>query len=129
MQTRQKINIAQENAVCIKCKANLLDIRNIRWLQKDVLGPTFREELFQCRSCGSEFVIRYDLFDKEGHVDPRAFTEDINDPSYNWQDNLSPEQKKLVEDHLKECEICRDRLIEENLNDAWFASIIHGDKK
>lgn len=122
----QKINISQKEAFCIKCGANLLDVRNIRWLKKNILKPTFREELFQCRKCNAEFIIHYNLFDKNGHINPRAFTEDINDSSYNWQDNLSSEQKELIEKHLKNCSICCQRFDTENLNDAWFASIIHG---
>lgn len=129
METNQKINISQEKATCIKCGANLLDIRNIKWLQKEILGETFREELFECRKCGSAFIIHYDLFDSEGHINPASFTGDINDPTYNWQDNLSEEQKKAFEEHLKKCPICRDRLDEEYLKDAWFADIIHGARK
>lgn len=125
----QKVNISEDHAYCTKCNADILDIINFRFTGKVTLEPTFREELCECLHCGTRFVIHYDLFDKNGHVEPRIFTGDVNDPKYNWQDSLSDEQKTLIADHLHECEECRERLADEMLSDAWFASVIHGGKK
>ena len=68
--------------------------------------------------------MRYDLFDGDGHIYPVVFTGDINNPSYNWQDLLTAEQKDEIRRHMEGCRECTDRLSEEMLNDAWFASFM-----
>lgn len=121
----QKVNISQDHAYCQKCHADILDIINFRYGGKIILEPTFREELCECRHCGTPFVIRYDLFDEDGHIEPRVFTGDSNDPEYNWQEKLSENQKEVIACHLRGCKECQERLEAEMLTDAWFASIIH----
>lgn len=125
----QKVNISQDHAYCRKCEADILDIINFEYAGKTILKPMFREELCKCRHCGTPFVLRYDLFDEDGHVEPRVFTGDVNNPDYDWPDLLSEGQREVIADHLRNCEECQERLETEMLTDAWFASIIHGGKK
>ena len=125
----QRVNIGKSREGCRKCGTNLLDVSNFRYTEEFVSGPTYREELCICKTCNTPFVLRYELFDKKGHVYSRVFTEDVNDPQHNWQDNLTEEQKKLISEHLETCEVCKDRLSNEILSDAWFGSIIHRGKK
>ena len=120
----QKINI-NEPATCLNCGADIHDITNIRYAEKYVTGPKFREELNFCKKCGTEFILRYDLFDHEGHIHPRVFSEDPNDPKYNWTDLLTDEQKKVIAEHLKDCPVCNKRLMEQIELDVWFSSILH----
>ena len=124
----QKINIIDTKAICNEC-GNILELGNFTYsgISKD--SSTFREEKCICNQCKTPFIIRYDIFDSEGHIYPRVFSEDPNDHSYNWQDNLTQEQKESIAGHLKDCQICNSRLSNENLLDAWFADIIHSRKK
>ena len=124
----QKVNIADEQAACSNCGANILDIANFRYAEKCETGPRFREEVNVCKKCGTEFILRYDLFDEEGHIHPRVFSDDPNDPKYNWQDLLTQEQKDTIAAHLKDCQICNDRLTDEQLDNARFASILHQNR-
>ena len=120
-----KVNINQESDACKTCGANILDIANIAYDGEHKMDPRYREELCHCRACGTKFIIHYDLFDPEGHVYARVFSEDINNREFKWQDLLNKEQLDGIASHLGSCEICKDRLSEEMLNDAWFASIVH----
>ena len=125
----RRISVSDTDAACAKCGVNILDIRNFKYSGKTMMSPEFREELCECRHCGAEFILRYNIFDKNGHIEQRVFTGDINDPEYNWQDSLVEDQKKAIADHLKKCKLCNDRLEDEVLTDAWFASVIHEYKK
>jgi len=125
----QKVNISDENAFCDKCGTNILDISNFRYAGKTFIGPTYSEELCECRKCGGQFLIRYDFFDKDGHIRAETFSGDWNNAEYNWFDKLSTEQKAVIGDHLRRCPACQDLLDEETLNDAWFANFIHEKKK
>jgi len=122
------ININKEKALCSKCGANILDIANVAYDGKARTAPRYREELFHCRECGTKFIMHYDLFDKDGHICPRVFSEDINIPEFKWQDLLVKEQIAEIATHLESCTICQDRLSEELLSDAWMAAVIHGRK-
>ena len=122
------ININNEKASCSSCEIDILDIANIAYEGKAKIDPRYREELCHCRNCGTKFIIHYDFFDKDGHIYPRVFSEDINNPNFHWQDLLVPEQIKEISDHLVSCKICQDSLSEEILNDAWLASVIHSSK-
>jgi hypothetical protein len=124
----QRINISQEEARCENCGTDLLDIRNIKYTEKAINKPTYREEFCLCKKCGDTFILHYDIFDKEGHVEPRVFSGDINNPEYNWPDNLTQEQRDTINEHLKICSICVGRADDELLSDAWMAGIIHNKK-
>ena len=124
----QKINITEDNAFCKSCRANLLDIGNIKFIKNSISGSNFSEELYLCRHCNQEFIIRYELFDKEGHIQRSVFSEDPNDPKFNWPDLLTAEQKLAISDHLKSCDTCNKRLIEGIESNVWFASLIHSHK-
>lgn len=128
MEQLQVINISDEQALCTGCGSDLLDIINFQYDGQTITTPTCSEEMCSCKKCKTKFLIRYDLFDQEGHINQRVFTGDINNNDYNWQDNLSEEQKGAISKHLKECKTCQDRLEDETLKDAWFSSIIHNNK-
>ena len=121
---RQIININQESAPCQQCGSNLIDITNFSYDGQTVSTASIREELCRCKKCGTLFTLHYDLFDPEGHIYSKVFTEDINNSSYNWQDSLTEDQKKAIADHLQNCPICVDRLSHEMLTDAWLKSFI-----
>jgi uncharacterized protein with PIN domain len=125
----QKINISDEFAVCSNCGANILDIANFKYEEKCETGPKYREEVNSCKKCGTQFILRYDLFDQDGHIHPRVFSEDPNDPKYNWTDILTKEQKEVIATHLKDCPICNKRLESELELDVWFSSILHNKGK
>lgn len=124
----QKVNIAKTRAYCEKCGSNILDITKFHYGGRTRNTSTYREEVCTCNKCGTNFILHYDIFTEKGHINPKIFTGDINDPEYNWQDSLSKTQKEAVATHLKKCTICSEKLHEEILSDAWFASIIHGNK-
>lgn len=125
----QTVLISSKTAVCESCGADIREIKNIKYAGTTVNGPTYREELYECRKCSTKFIIRYEFIEADGHINSRTFSSDVNDPNYNWQEALTEEQKKLVSGHLKTCKLCNDKLSEEMLMDAWFASIIHSRKK
>ena len=122
----QKVNISMEKAICSHCGTNILDVMNIRCINDKLNDtPMLHEELYACRKCGIEFVIQYDLFDAEGHIQQRMFSGDPNDPMYHWPDILTAEQRSAIAKHIKDCSICTDRLDKEIELDTWFADILH----
>jgi uncharacterized protein with PIN domain len=132
METRekpQKISLTMDHATCTKCGKSLLDITNIKFIKDSVSSARFQEELYICRSCGTEFIIRYDLFDSDGHINQRVFTDDPNDPKYNWPDILNQSQRDEIAKHLKDCKICNGRLDDEFENNLWFSSLLHSNKE
>lgn len=123
----QKINITEAHAACRVCGTDIMELNNFRYAGKTITEPRFFEELCVCLGCNATFLIHYDIFDRAGHINPRTFTGDVNNPDYNWQDSLTDAQKNLIAEHLSFCPVCRDRLSEEILSDAWFAGIIHSE--
>lgn len=121
----QHININMEHAPCNTCGADIADIVNIKYDGEAISTPSYRQELCVCRSCGQFFVLHYDIFDIAGHIFSRVFTEDANNPKFNWTDLLTDEQKDKISKHLESCDICINRISKQQLRDAWFASIIH----
>ena len=120
----QIVDINKDSDLCQKCGANLVDVANFQFMDKVKNTATYIEEYCQCKHCKNDFILHYDLFDADGHVYSKVFTEDINDNSINWQDNLNEDQKKIISQHLKDCKICTDRLTQENLTDAWLKAFI-----
>lgn len=123
----QKVNIATTHAACRYCGTDIMELDHFRYAGKTITGPRFFEELCICLGCNAKFLIHYDLFDQQGHINSRTFTGDVNNPDYNWQDSLTEEQKGLIAEHLRICPTCSDRLSEETLSDAWFAGIIRSE--
>lgn len=119
----QHVNINSNKAFCNECGIDLLDIDNFIYLEKIIKKPLYWEELCQCK-CKTSFVLHYDIFDNKGHIYPRIFSEDVNNPDYNWQETLNDEQKKVISNHLLICQTCRDRLSDEILTDAWFRGFL-----
>ena len=125
----QHVDVSEEEAPCRHCKSDILDVSNFRYANKSVAKPTYWEELCECKKCENSFVMHYDIYDPSGHIFRRVFTEDINNPDYSWQDVLSADQKKNISEHLKNCQICKDRLDSEMLSDAFFSNFIGELKK
>jgi len=114
----QKIDIGSTEELCSICKSNLTDIANFAFKDEIRTEPRYWQELCKCRKCGAKFIMHYDIFDSVGHIYQRVFTEDINNEHYSWMENLTDEQKAEVSEHLKDCEICNDRLSQEQLGEA-----------
>jgi len=125
----QKVDICDEHAVCRHCGSSLSDLSNFVYADECETGPRHKDELCKCNSCGMHFVLHYDLFDEKGHILEKVFVGDINSREYNWQDILTDEQKKAISEHLTECKTCQERLEEEILTDAWFASFMEDLRK
>ena len=125
----QHININQTIAPCEKCGADITDIANFAFDGEISSEPLYREEKCKCKQSENTFILHYDLFDSDGHIFSRVFTEDVNNPFYNWQDVLSDSQKKAISEHLKACKICQERLSQEILDDAWFSNFLNTLRK
>jgi len=125
----QKININDEEATCAHCKGSLSRLADFAYDGQRTNSPTYTNELCKCRKCGTPFIMHYDLIDADGHIMPQVFTEDVNNPNYNWQDILDEAQKKAISDHLAACEKCQELLNEETLTNAWFAKLIKDLRK
>jgi hypothetical protein len=124
----QKVNILDETAQC-SCGASLTVLGSFIYLGTTVNSPHQKDEQCKCVACGEEFTLHYDFFDDEGHINSFVFNSDVNDPSYNWQDQLTPEQTKEIGEHLLSCRVCGQRLDNEMSSDAWLASLLHNYKK
>ncbi len=118
----QHVDVSKEDVFCKHCKSDILDVVNFKYAGESQAKPTYWEELCVCKVCGNQFIMHYDIFDPAGHIYPRVFSEDINNPEYKWQDTLSEEQKENISKHLVNCDVCRERLSAEMLADAWFSS-------
>lgn len=125
----QKVNILDETALCSKCGADLTLLGNFTYLGITVNSSRQKDEQCKCTACGTEFTLHYEYFDSEGHINSFVFNGDVNDPSYNWQDQLTPEQTKEIGEHLSSCCTCNQRLDNEISSDAWLASLLHNYKK
>lgn len=121
----QIVNINKETELCSVCGTNILDILNFTYEGESESQPQYIEELCKCKKCDTQFIMHYDLFDTAGHIYSRVFTEDINNPTYHWQDVLTEAQKTSISGHLKTCTECCDRLEQEILTDAWFKSVLN----
>jgi hypothetical protein len=125
----QIIDNTDEEAPCSSCSENLAELGSFTYKGITVNTPTHKEEECQCKKCGQHFILRYQFFDENGHVNAFVFNGDINDPTFNWQDQLTLEQKQSISDHLKTCPVCMQKMTDETLTDAWLASLIHGKPK
>lgn len=121
----QIINNTDESAPCSKCGRNLAELGSFTYMGTTINLATQKDEECQCKNCGEHFILCYQYFDKNDHINSFVFNGDINDPSYNWQDQLISEQRESIGAHLKTCEICMKKMINEALSDAWLASFIH----
>ena len=122
----QKIVVSKRpDQWCAKCGNGITELGQHKFTGKSTNTPTTKEELCTCGKCGKEFLLHYDFFDQEGHINSYIFIGDVNDAAYNWQDQLTAEQKGEIGKHLGGCPVCRDRLDHEVITDAWLASLIH----
>lgn len=121
-----RINITSNDKVlCLNCGSNLSLIGNFKFVEIYKNSAREREELCECVVCQQRFIMHFNYFDMDGHIKNFVFGGDANDLNYNWQDQLTEIQKKEIEDHLKNCITCNNRLLNETTLDAWFASLIH----
>jgi hypothetical protein len=125
----QIVSINNDQAICEHCGSNISDIINFLYANRTEAHALYSDEYCICKKCKSTFIIRYDIFDPEGHIYSRVFSEDINDATYRWQDHLTVDQKNVIAEHLKECVVCHNRLSQEILTDAWLKSIIEDLRK
>jgi hypothetical protein len=120
----QIVDINKDQVPCQGCGVNIVDVANFTFDGEIFSEPRYREEKCKCRNCGASFILHYDLFDVEGHIHSRVFSEDINSPSYHWPEALADNQKQTITGHLKDCKVCQDRLDQEILTDAWLKDIM-----
>jgi hypothetical protein len=125
----QTVNNQDESASCTVCNSDLTVLGSFTYLGVTINYPRQKDENCKCNKCNTEFILHYEFFDKDGHVNNFIFGGDVNDPTYNWQDQLTSDQKKEIGQHLYSCLICNERLNEEVTSDAWLASLIHNYKK
>jgi hypothetical protein len=125
----QTVDIMSESSPCSTCGSNLSELGNFIYLGITKNFPREKDEQCKCTKCGTEFTLHYDYFDDERHINSFVFNGDINDPTYNWQDQLTPEQINEIAEHLTSCNICSDRLNEEMASDAWLASLLHNHSR
>ena len=125
----QFVNLNDDEAPCSKCGTNLATLGTFRLVEEKESTSREKKELCKCTNCGKDFILHYDLFDKDNHINNFVFGGDVNDPAYNWQDQLTKSQKIEIGEHLKTCTICNGRLINEITSDAWLASLIHGSSR
>jgi uncharacterized protein with PIN domain len=121
----QKADSNSDETKCSVCGSDINDIANFVYNNVTVSEPTYREELCKCRKCGTLFTMHYDLFDADGHIYSRVFTEDTNDPDYKWSDILSKNQLDMIIKHITKCQICKDRLETQIVNEAWFNDLMN----
>lgn len=100
-------------ATCNKCENDLTDVNNMTYLKKRWGEPKHWDELCECDNCKQKFFLRHEIFDKKGHIHSYIFTEDINNASYNWMNNLNDVQKLTIAKHFKRCEKCKKNLSEQ----------------
>ena len=125
----QVINITDDSALCSQCGSDLGELGSFIYDHVTTNTASQKDEQCRCKKCDTPFILHYDFFDSDGHINSFVFTGDVNDPSYNWQDVLTEEQKKEIGTHLLSCPSCAERLDEELITDAWLASLIHSEKK
>lgn len=124
----QIVNINEHLAVCAKCNSSI-GLGNFTYIRDYTQKPRMKQELCTCNNCDIEFILQYDFFDSDDHINPFIFGGDVNDPTYNWQDQLTEDQQKEIGAHLSGCKKCSERLTHEMSIEAWLASLIHSKKK
>jgi DNA-directed RNA polymerase subunit RPC12/RpoP len=121
----QIINNMGETALCSQCGQDLTILGSFTYIGVTTNTATQKSEKCQCKNCGHHFLLQYQYFDSGGHVNSFIFNGDINDLTYNWQDQLTSKQKKSIGDHLRICDTCMKKMTDEALSDAWLASLLH----
>jgi hypothetical protein len=115
----QRVEIDQK-IKCDICHSDLLNVSNIKFTGKTFEEDRCHNEEYICRNCKSPFIISFPIFDKEGHIEPRVFSEDLNDLEDDWRKRFTPAQKKLIEDHLRTCLKCQQSVDEETLQNTFL---------
>lgn len=125
----QIVDLNNDQAPCSKCGSNLAILGSFTHCDIKDNTEKIKNEICQCKTCGEKFILQYNFFDITGHINSFVFSGDVNDPTYNWQDQLTDAQKDAIGNHLKNCSVCNHRLNNEITSDAWLASLIHNSKK
>lgn len=124
----QIVDIEENEPVCNVCGTEL-SLGAFTFLNVAENRPRIRLELNRCNNCGAEFLLRFRLFDQNGHIPPYVFSGDINDSSFEWQSIWTPEQQAAILAHMENCRECQTRRDDQALSDAWFGDIIHSSKQ
>ena len=114
----QIVKFNGSKGICKHCKTVITDVNNMTYLKIRWGEPKHWDELSKCDKCGHQFLLRHDIFDKKGHILPFVFTGDINNPKYNWTDNLNEKQKLTIAKHIEKCSTCQKLSSEQILSDA-----------
>jgi hypothetical protein len=121
----QTVDLNNDHAPCSNCGADLVILGSFTHCEIKENTEKTKNEICRCNICGGKFILQYNFFDSMGHINSFVFSGDVNDPAYNWQDQLTTDQKNAIGKHLKECSVCNHRLDNEITSDAWLASLIH----
>ncbi len=124
----QIVRNTDETAPCANCGNDLSELGSFTYAGKSTDTAVQKDEECLCKKCGKHFILQYQYFDEKGHVNSFVFNGDVNDGTYNWQDQLTSQQKETITNHLKDCQPCMDRMTEEALTDAWISSLFHRGK-
>jgi hypothetical protein len=119
----QIINANNENARCRHC-GRTVELGSFKYAGEVNDYPKYRLEKNVC-NCGKEFLMRFNLFDKNGHIDRNVFNGDLNDPNYQWRDLWTKEQVEALDAHMAICKDCMAQHDEVVLEDAVLGAIIH----
>jgi len=124
----QTIKFNESTKICSRCHSDL-SLDNIIYLGQKWSEPTYWDELHKCSECEQLFFLRHGIFDRKGHIQRYVFSEDINDPDYNWTDNLSASQKLTIAKHLDTCSICKEHHFAEFLSDIKLKRFFQKERK
>lgn len=89
---------------CIECghPLHLQDLKNSQWIDDD------QEFNFVCSACGRENLVKFGLFNKNGHIE-KSYLSIIKDD----KDYLTGERLSRFYNHINNCELCKNELNEE----------------
>ena len=125
----QKVDIGSTEELCRHCNADLTDIANFIFKNELRSEPRYWQELCECQGCDTQFIMHYDIFDSGGHIYQRVFSEDVNDLEESWVESLSEGQRVEVQNHLENCEVCKERLSQEQLGEALVKEFMQNLRK
>ena len=125
----QVVAYDSEYAPCLECGNDLSELGSFEYAKIELNEDKYKKEFCTCKKCGKVFIIRYDFFNSEGHIQEFVFSEDINNPESNWQDIFTFGQRLAFKEHLKECVVCCSKLDETLLLDSWVLELLNTVKQ
>jgi hypothetical protein len=94
------IKVDDPNGRCAACGAGLSELGSFHFAGETINTVKYRLELNACKNCGKQFLLRYDIFDLNHHVNANIFQNDVNDVTFTWQSLWSAKQLQGIP-HLK----------------------------